>query len=106
MKADVPALLGLDVLDCGSLMADTVANRLSKRKVALYNGSHYLFYVWHVQLFQSQSGHVYVEMNFYTLVLFTRVQLGKLHKQFFHLLAEKLFNLLKRTKPEETSSET
>ena len=37
--------------------------------------------------------------------MFTRSQLGKLHKQFFHPSAEKLFNLLKKARLEETTAE-
>ena len=38
VKADIPALLGLDVLNRESLMAGTGANRLTKRGVATENG--------------------------------------------------------------------
>ena len=96
VKADIPALLGLDVLDREFLMADTVANRLTKRGVAQDNGSCFYFDEWHVTLLRSKSGHVYVEMDCSTSMMFTKSQLTKLHKQFFHPSAEKLFNLLKR----------
>ena len=35
--------------------------------------------------------------------MFTRSQLGRLHKQFFHPSAEKLLNMLKKARPEETT---
>lgn len=56
--------------------------------------------------FRSNSGHVYIEMDFSTSVIFTRAQLDKLQKQFFYPSAENLFNLLKRARPEENSSES
>lgn len=45
-------------------------------------------------------------MDFSSSVISKRSQLGKMHKQFFHLSAEKLFNLLKKARPEETAAET
>ena len=106
MSADIPALLGMDVLDHESLMADTVGNRLTKRSVVLDNVFYFYFDEWHMPLYRSKSGHVYVEMDCSTTVMFTRSQLGELHKQFFHPSSEKLFNLLKRARPEETTPET
>ena len=106
VNADIPALLGMDVLDRESLMADTVGNRLTKRSFVQDNWSYFYFDEWHMPLYRSKSGHVYVEMNCSTIVMFTRSQLGKLHKQFFHPSLEKLFNLLKRARPEETTPET
>ena len=72
VKADTPALLGLDVLDRESLMADTVANRLTKRGVAQENGSYFYFDEWHVPLLRSKNGHVYVEMDCSMSIMFTR----------------------------------
>ena len=106
VKADIPALLGLDLLDRESLIADTVANRLKKRGVAQDGGSFFHFDEWQVPLLRSKSGYVYVEMDCSTSMMFTRSRLTKFHKQFFHPSAEKLFNLLKRRRPEETSFET
>ena len=57
-------------------------------------------------LFRSRNNHVYAEMDCSTSVMFTRSQLAKLHKQFFHPSAHKLFNLLRRARPEEATPET
>ena len=84
VSADIPALLGKDVLHRESLMADKVGNRLKKRSVVHDNGSYFYFDEWHMPLYRSKSGHVYVEMDSSTTVMFTRPQLGKLHRQFFH----------------------
>ena len=105
VNADIPALLGMDILDRESLIADTVANRLTKRSVVHDNGSYFYFDEWYMPLFRSKSGHVYVEIDCSTTVMFTRSQLGKLHKQFFHPSGEKLFNLLKRARPDEKTPE-
>lgn len=48
---------------------------------------------------------VYAEMDCSVDVLFTRSQLHKLHRQFFLPSEEKLFNLLRRPRPEKTSPE-
>ena len=106
VNADIPALLGLDVRDREALMADTVANRLTRRSFVQNNGSFLYLDEWHVPLLRSESGHVYVEMDFPSSGMLTRSQLGKLHKQFFHPFAEKLFNLLKKARPEETTAGT
>ena len=45
-------------------------------------------------------------MYFPPKIYFTRAQLWKLHRQFFHPSAQKLFNLLRRTRPEEATPET
>ena len=83
VNADIPALLGLNVLDREALMADTVANRLTRRSLVQNNGSFLYLDKWHVPLLRSESGHVYVEMDCPSSVMFRRSQLGKLHKQFF-----------------------
>ena len=106
VNADIPALLSLDVLDREAVMADTVANRLTKRYLAQNNGSYFYFDEWHVPMLCSKSGHVHIEMDCSSSVMFTRSQLGKLHKQFFYLSAEKIFNMLKKARSEEATTET
>lgn len=107
VPADIPALLDMDVLDGEFLIADIVANRLTKRvKYRDKTGSLAYYDEWQVPLFRSKGNHVYAETYCPTNVLFTRSQLHKLQRQFFHPYREKLFNLLRRSKPEETSPET
>ena len=84
VNADIPALLGLHVLDREALMANTVANRLTRRSLVQNNSSFLYLDEWHVPLLRSESGHVYAEMDCPSSVMFTRPQLGRLHKQFFH----------------------
>lgn len=85
VRANIPELLGLDKLCRKSFMGSTVANRLTKRGVAL------------------KSGNAYVEMDFSTSAMFKRALLAKLHKQF--VLRLKAVQPIKKTIPEETSSE-
>lgn len=102
VKADIPALLGLDMLDCESLLADTVANRSKKRSISHANGFNSPLDEWHATPHRSKCGHIYVDMDCSPSVMFK----NNLHQQFFHPSAEKLFNLLKRARLEDTSSET
>ena len=44
VPADIPPLLGMDVLDRESLIADTVANRLTKRSVCRENDGTQFYY--------------------------------------------------------------
>ncbi len=50
-------------------------------------------------------GHLYLEWA-QSVVLYTRVELGKLHRRFAHPSAEKLFNLLRRAQPDNLTPET
>ena len=49
---------------------------------------------------------MFVDMSCPRSVNFTRAQLEKLHKNFFHPSVEKLFNLIKRARPDEATQET
>ena len=72
VNADIHALIGLDVLDREALMADTVANRLTRRSLVQNNASFLYLDEWHVPLLCSESGHVYVEMDCPSSIMFTR----------------------------------
>ena len=50
--------------------------------------------------------HTYVPFDVGTQNFFTRAQLHKLQRQFFHPSAIRLFNLLKRARPEHATPET
>lgn len=39
-------------------------------------------------------------------IMFSRAELAKLHRQFYHPPAEKLFELLNRTRPDDTTPKT
>lgn len=107
VQADIPPLLGMDVLDREELVADTVFNRLARRSVSTQeDGATVYVDEWFISLVRSKSGHVYVPFNYASRNYFTRTQLEKLHQQFFHPSATRLFNLLKRARPEDATPET
>ena len=99
VELDIPALLGLDIIDAYGLVADTVNNRL----VHLRKGESKP--IWHVPLTRADN-HVYAEMLLPPQVFYTTDQLRKLHKRFAHPSADKLYQLLKRASREHVSSET
>lgn len=107
ISADVPALLGLDVMDNHSLTPCTVSNRLIRRKV-LDNKTHSHSYViddWSVPL-KRYEGHLYANICVPVSTFFSKPQLLKLHRHFFHPSSEKLYKLSKKARPEDTTPET
>ena len=50
MNADIPELLGLDVLDHEALMADTVTRSLTRRSIEKTTASFLYFDEWHLPL--------------------------------------------------------
>lgn len=96
VDADIPALLGMDVLDKESLTPCTITNRLiHKAKGTTMDGKDIIIDSWSVPLIRSPSNHLYAEMESVTPLFFTRSQLVRLHRQFFHSSAQKLFNVMK-----------
>lgn len=107
VNADIPALLGMDIMDKESLTPCTVSNRLIKRIIISRSNEREKFFdEWSIPMRRSRSNHFYADMNISTSMFFTRTQLSHLHKQFFHPSAQKLFNLLKRVRPNEVTTET
>ena len=93
VQADVPMLIGLEVLDRERLIPDNVANKLR----SLEDG-------WSLPITR-KYGHLYVEWDF-PKIWFSKEQIRKLHLQFYHPSADKLFRLIQRAKPGEATSET
>ena len=104
---DIPPLLGLDVIDRERLTPDVAYNVLAKRRKVI-DKSNRAIYVedWAIPMWRASSRHSYVPLRIDTPTYFTRSQLHKLHRQFFHPSAEKLYNLLNRSRPEETTPKT
>ena len=77
---DVPALLGLNVLDSEKLYADNVTNRLVHRDVTSSTGEH-LRYMdkWSVPQ-TSHDGHLYARMSFLTKTFYALLQLARFHR--------------------------
>ena len=96
VSVDVPALLGLDVLDGEGLYADNVTNRLVHRQVISRPGE-LLFYKdrWSVPLVRHDN-HLCAKMRFPRSTFYTTAQLQKMHRQFAHPSAGKLYSLLKQ----------
>ena len=107
VQADIPAVLGMQVLDSESLIADTVVNRLTKRERLQYKeGTIGYFGEWSMLIVRPKSNHVFTQTCFLPKIYSTRAQLWKLHWQFFDPSAQKLFNHLRRARPEEATPET
>ena len=106
VPVDVLALLGLDVLDSERLYADNVTNCVVHREV-ISKEDEPLEYKdrWYVPLIRA-DGHLYAKMCFPRHVFYTTAQLQKLHRQFAHPSAEKLYNLIKRAGIEAVNSKT
>ena len=112
VSADVPALLGMDVLDAESLVAETCSNQLKKR-IVLQNiegtdGTkldNVAVDEWSIALTR-YLGHIYAPYGPSTATYFTRTQLIKIYRQLAHPSAQKLHNLLKRAHPEKATPET
>jgi len=106
VPVDVPALLGLDVLDAEALYADNVTNRLVHRSITSNRGGSQKYHdVWSVPL-QRHDGHLYAKMSFPKSMFYTVKELEKLHRQFAHPSVEKLYNLLKTAGLDAVDSST
>ncbi len=95
VPVNVPPLLGLDFLDAEQLYADNVTNRLVHRRILSTLGDSLEYEdQWYVPL-SRHYGHLHANMYFPHSTFYTVLQLEKLHKQFAHPFAGKLYNLLK-----------
>lgn len=83
LPADVPFLIGIDVLDKYKLYPNTVENKLCGPQLDI-----------DIPLTR-KHGHVYLEWSKNERILFTKKELIKLHHNFSHLASDKLLNLLK-----------
>ena len=88
-------LLGLDVLDGKCLYADNVTNRLEHREILSGRGEN-LYYKdrWSVLLSRFDN-YLYAKMKLRNHTFYTTAQLHKMHQNFGHPSARKLFNLLR-----------
>lgn len=93
------------MLDESALYADTVTNRLVNRVVTSRPETLAYYNAWSVLLVRHDH-HLYSKMTVPVRTLFSREQLRKLHRQFAHPAAEKLYKLLRIAQPEQTSPET
>jgi hypothetical protein len=94
VRAKVPLLIGLEILDASGVTADTVSNKLKCPKGG-----------WETPLVR-KIGHVYLEWCYEGNNLFSKSELTKMHRGFYHPSSENLLNLLKRARPDDTNQET
>ena len=109
VEADIPALLGMDLLDREQISAETTVNHLARRtRIEGTAGRNIYIDQWVTPMTRSTSAHSYVPMEFRrtNCTHMSVAELEKVHRQFYHPTAEKLFNLLKKAKPEEAAPET
>lgn len=105
--ADIPALLDMDIIDREALTPCTLTNRLAKRsKYTTRDGEEAFVDEWYIPLTRSKRNHLHVERFFPAKVLVTRARLQKLHRHLFHPSAQKLFNLIKSSRPEHATQAT
>lgn len=107
VQVDIPALLEMDVLDKEVLTPCLISNRLGKRRKCKTGSKQEVFIdEWYRPIHPSRSNHLYVGMRFGTRAYFKKAQLSRLHRNFFHPSVSKLFNLIKRARPEHATEET
>lgn len=101
VHADVPLLIGLDVLDHHRLQPLTIENRLQHVPHTEDELG------WSLPIAR-RTGHVWLDFKPMTVhdVRYTRQQLTKLHRHLYHPSAKKLYALLKRAKPEDLAPDT
>lgn len=90
-----------------SLIPCTVSNRFFHRVPdTLEDGKVAYMDDWYNPMSRSPTNHLYVPIQTATNIHFTKTQLARLHRQFFHTTAKKLFNLISHSLPGEASPET
>lgn len=103
---NLPALLGLSVLDAESLYADNATDRLVHRRI-ISRSSDTLYFVdiWSVPIVRHER-YLYAKMSLPSTTFYTTAKLSKLHQQFPHPSALKLYNLLCRGGLEAVGKDT
>ena len=94
VQQDIPLLIGLDVLDKYSLQVLSVLNELECVREN-----------WRLPVHR-KHGLIYWEWSDNMKTFFSRPQLIRLHRHLLHPSTRKLYNLLKRAKPENLSGDT
>lgn len=103
---DVPFLVGLDTFDRLRLTPDVVDNVLihkpSGRRFQCIRKRGHLYFVWPISPHPALSSHQpQASTSFYTTAELTR-----LHRHFYHPPARRLYDLLRRANPRDSSPET
>ena len=93
VRPDVPLLIGLDVLDQEQLIPNNVENQLESR-----------LYGWSIPIIR-KLGHLYITWEEHK-TLFTRQELLRMHRHFYHPSARKLLSLIRRSNLEHIDKST
>lgn len=93
VDADIPLLLGLELLDKHMLVADNVENVLVSK-----------VHSWKIPIIRAH-GHLFVRWNI-RKIMYTRSALEQLHLHFFYPSKQKLLSLLKRDTPDRVTKDT
>lgn len=93
VNPDVPLLIGLDLLDREQLIPNTVDNVLESR-----------IFGWKIPITR-KNGHLYVTWGD-NITLFTRQELVRMHRNFYHPSSGKLLALIRRSKIKHVDKET
>ena len=91
VDTNVPFLLGLDTMERYKMVLDTDKCTLSSKLEG-----------WHISL-RKKLGHLYYEWG--PNILFTELELMKVHRHFHHPDSERLYSVMSRADPERTSPE-
>jgi hypothetical protein len=94
VTANIPFLLGLDALRKFGIDVCLSTNQLKCNNQS-----------WNVNT-EQKHGHLYIQRSNLVSILYTKAELIKLHRAFFLPPTNKLYNLLRRSKPTEVHEET
>jgi hypothetical protein len=82
VQADIPLLMGLDLMDEVGVLSDNTTNQLMNPTG-----------LWSIPVVR-KFGHAYIEWP--AEVMYTETEVRRLHSSFYHTSADKLFNLIRR----------
>ena len=94
VNADVPFLLCLDDMNHMGIILDNVDNKVIHKASG------------ESMPIDIQNGHPFLLWNPFLHCFFTRAELQRLHRRFGHPHADKLYNLLRRARPDEVDHDT
>jgi hypothetical protein len=93
VDADIPFLVGLDILDLFQLNVDTVPNQLRAPKAG-----------WSIRLVR-KIGHIYLEWKPEDRILFTKAEVTRLHRCFCHPPNSQLIKLIQRARRDDLNAD-
>ncbi len=93
VPANIPLLIGLDILDSQGIFANNVDNVLCCPSLG-----------WTTPIIRKR-GHLYLCWTSKD-ILYTKTELIKLHRHFYHPSTDKLMNLIKRASPNQADNAT